>query len=246
MHLTSGSRSVATLILCHWQNDSWKKTGGKQAQKDSCLSPRYLPNPVSSSSGSQHPSPAILHQETLLWTKKLLVRWLMLPETNCSWEEQNCTTSTNGKRRVGSDVVGKSMWITADSYSNLCSLAVVILFSPAGKPGGKLMERKITEACCARNDDFCSSGNFSRFMNTKEQEDTEVLFHSQWNYNSYDQCNPLFPLRVTNAILCRQHSENVKGCEKSHAARQLLTEYLSEALEWELFKEDKKIKSIIR
>lgn len=108
------------------------------------------------------------------------------------------------------------------------------------------MERQTTEACCARRDDFCSSDNFYRFTNTKEQEGTKVLFHLQWNYNSHDQCNPLFPLRVTNAILCRRHSENVKGCEKSHAARQLLTEYLSEALEWELFKEDKTIKSIIR
>lgn len=31
----------------------------------------------------------------------------------------------------------------------------------------------------------------SRFTNTKEQEDTEVLFYPQRNYNSYDQCNPL-------------------------------------------------------
>lgn len=78
----------------------------------------------------------------------------------------------------------------------------------------------------------------SRFTNTKEQEDTEVVFYPQWNYNSYGQCNPLFPLRVTNAVFYRWLSENVKGCKKSHAARRLQTEYLSEeALEWEVLKE---------
>ena len=75
-------------------------------------------------------------------------------------------------------------------------------------------------------------------MNMKEQEGTEVLFHPKWNHNSYDQRDTLFPLRVKNAIFCRWLSENVKGCEKTLAARQLLTEYVSEeALEWELLKE---------
>lgn len=69
-----------------------------------------------------------------------------------------------GKERWDQKWWGKSRGITDDFCPNLCSLEkVVILFRPEGKPGGKQVERKTIEACCARRrrgDDFCSSDNF--------------------------------------------------------------------------------------
>lgn len=221
---------------------AWK-SGGKQAQKDCPWSPSYSPSPVPSSSGSRHPSPAILHQETLLGAKNLLGRWLMLPETNCSWDEQNFTTRTNGKGRVGSEAVGEingNYWwflsklvLTGGKWSYYSS-------QQENLEENRWKERPQSFAVQEGEEViiFAPQITFSKFTNTKEQEGIEALFHPQWNKNSYDQRNPLFPLKVTNAIFCRWLSENVKGCEKSHAARQLLTEYMSEeALEWELLKE---------
>lgn len=132
----------------------------------------------------------------------------------------------------------KLMRITGDFYPSFISLEVSGYITQVIRKTWreKTMGRKITEAHCGKRrwDYFVLQINFSGFMNTKEQEDAEVLFKAQWNYNSYDLCNPVFPLPVTNAIFCRWLSENVRECEKSHVARQLLTEYLSEALEWEL------------
>ena len=167
----------------------------------------------------------------------------MLPETNCSWDEQNFTTSTNGKGRVGSEVVGEidgNYWwflskrvLTRGKWSYYSGQLEILEENRWKERPQGLAVQEGEEVMI-----FAPQITFSRFTNTKEQEGTEVLFHSQWNYNSYDQCNPLFPLSIINAVFCRWLSQNVKGCEKSHAARQLLTEYLSEeAREWELLKE---------